>query len=41
MLDDGEGTMEWEGLPTSLVMSIEKDYETLKAFPLMCINMAI
>ena len=33
--------MEFEGLPMGLLTNIEKDYETCKAYPLMCINMAI
>ena len=41
MFDDGEGNIEWDGLPMSLITTIEKDYETCKAYPLMCINMAI
>ena len=42
MIEDADGKkFEWEGLPTSLTMIIEQDYEMLKAYPLMCLNMAI
>ena len=42
MIEDVDGkNFEWEGLPTSLTMNIEQDYEMLKAYPLMCLNMAI
>ena len=42
MIDDEDGRqIEWEGLPTSLIMTIEQDYDMVKAYPLMCLNMAI
>ena len=42
MIDDVEGrAIEWDGLPMALITSIEKDYETLLEFPLICLQMAI
>ena len=42
MIDDEDGRqIEWEGLPISIEQNIEGDYETLRAYPLMCINMAM
>ena len=42
MLDDEESKkIEWEGMPKSLMNTIIDDYETVKDYPLMCLNMAI
>ena len=41
LIDDENNCIEWEGMPRSLELSIEKNYELLKAYPLMYINMAL
>ena len=41
VVDEDGGAIEWDGLPKSIDQNIEKDYETLKSYPLMCINMAM
>ena len=42
MRDDVEGSrIEWENMPIVLNQAIEQDYELVKNYPLMCINMAL
>ena len=40
-IDEDAKKIEWEGLPTTIAMIIEQDYEMVKSYPLVCINMAI
>ena len=42
MFIDEEGrAIEWDNLPKSLELNIQDDFETLKSYPLMCINMVL
>ena len=38
VIDEDARQIEWKNLPTSLEMNMSSDFETLKAYPLMCIN---
>ena len=41
IIDEAGRKVEWEGLPRSINMIIEQDFELAKSYPLVCINMAI
>ena len=38
---DGDGYVEWDGLPHSLANNIEKDQELLRTYPLEMLNMVL
>ena len=37
-IDEDARQIEWDNLPKSLEMNLTSDFDTLKAYPLMCIN---
>ena len=41
LIDEVGKKVEWENFPLSLQMNIESDFQTLKAYPLLCINRAV
>ena len=42
MVDDEEDRkIEWDGLPRSIEMNISQQYDVVKSYPIVAINMAI
>ena len=37
-VDEESRQIEWDNMPRSLQMNINRDFDTVKAYPLMCIN---